>query len=30
MKLHANPEYYLRGPDEDYLKGLPSKPKLYR
>ena len=25
MKLHANPEYYLRGPDEDYLKGLPSE-----
>jgi len=27
MKLHANPEYYLRGPDEDYLKGLPSEVK---
>ncbi|UJP07292.1 MAG: S41 family peptidase, partial [Nitrosomonas sp.] len=27
MKLHANPEYYLRGPDEDYLKGLPSAVK---
>jgi carboxyl-terminal processing protease len=27
MKLHANPEYYLRGPDDDYLKGLPSEAK---
>ena len=27
MKLHANPEYYLRGPDEDYLKGLPPEIK---
>jgi len=27
MKLHANPEYYLRGPDEDYLKGLPAEVK---
>ncbi len=27
MKLHANPEYYLRGPDEDFLKGLPAAVK---
>ncbi len=27
MKLHANPEYYLRGPDEDFLKGLPAAAK---
>ncbi|SEG22061.1 S41 family peptidase [Nitrosomonas ureae] len=27
MKLHANPEFYLRGPDKDYLKGLPSAAK---
>ncbi|UJP04811.1 MAG: S41 family peptidase [Nitrosomonas sp.] len=27
MKLHANPEYYLRGTDSDYLKGLPAKIK---
>ena len=27
MKLHANPEYYLRGPDDDYLKGLPAAVK---
>lgn len=27
MKLHANPEFYLRGPDKDYLKGLPSAVK---
>ena len=27
MKLHANPEFYLRGPDEDYLKGLPAEVK---
>ena len=27
MKLHANPEYYLRGTDEDYLQGLPAEAK---
>ena len=27
MKLHATPEYYLRGPDDDYLKGLPAEVK---
>lgn len=27
MKLHANPEYYLRGSDEDYLLGLPAEAK---
>lgn len=27
MKLHANPEFYLRGPDKDYLRGLPSEVK---
>jgi len=27
MQLHANPEYYLRGPGKDYLKGLPPEIK---
>lgn len=27
MKLHANPEFYLRGTDEDYLQGLPAEAK---
>ena len=27
MKLHANPEYYLRGPGKDYLVGLPAEIK---
>ncbi len=27
MQLHANPEYYLRGPGRDYLKGLPPEVK---
>ncbi|MCH9638762.1 MAG: S41 family peptidase [Betaproteobacteria bacterium] len=27
MHLYANPEYYLRGPGKDYLKGLPSEVK---
>jgi carboxyl-terminal processing protease len=27
MKLHAHPEYYLRGTDDDYLRGLPTEAK---
>ncbi len=27
MKLHANPEYYLRGSGKDYLRGLPAEVK---
>ncbi len=27
MKLHAHPEYYLRGTDDDYLRGLPAEAK---
>ncbi len=27
MKLHANPEFYIRGNGEDYLEGLPAEVK---
>lgn len=27
MKLHANPEFYIRGTDQDYLAGLPAAVK---